>query len=390
MATILLIIIFITYIGLGIPDSLLGAAWPAIYPEFNLPVSYASYVTICISVGTVISSYFAARIINRFGTARVVAISTSVTAIALLGFSFAQNMLWLCALAFPLGLGAGSIDTALNNYVALHYKASHINFLHCFYGIGVSVSPYLMSVALSDSGNWRGGYRIMFYFQLAIAILTVVSLPVWKKVGEKTGKEDEKSKVLSTKEIFSIRGVKAATGVFVFSCAIESLCLVWGSTFLVESKNLTADEAAEIITLYFVGLALGRFVSGVAANRLSSVKIILIGQGVTLVAIVLTALPLSAGIAAAGLFLVGFGNGPVFPNMTHIIPQTFGQEVSQSVIGLQMALSYVSIMTAPLIFGQVAQRFGADLMPWGLLIFYVIMMASTFTLLPVLKKRKCE
>lgn len=388
MATILLIIIFITYIGLGIPDSLLGAAWPAIYPEFDLPVSYASYVTICISVGTVISSYFAARIINRVGTAKVVAISTSVTAIALLGFSFAQSIIWLCILALPLGLGAGSIDTALNNYVALHYKATHINFLHCFYGVGVSVSPYLMSLALSDSGNWRGGYRTMFYFQLAIAILTVVSLPVWKKVGEKSGEEEKKSKVLSTKEIFSIKGVKSATGVFVFSCAIESLCLVWGSTFLVKSKNLTADEAAEMITLYFVGLALGRFVSGLAASKLSSVKIILIGQAVTLAAIVLTALPLSAGVAAAGLFLVGFGNGPVFPNMTHITPQTFGKDVSQSVIGMQMALSYVSIMTVPLLFGQVAQHLGAHLMPYCLLTFYAVMMASTFALIPVLKSKK--
>ena len=292
MTTLLLIIIYITYIGLGIPDSLLGAAWPAIYEDFSLPVSYASYITILISCGTIISSFFSARIINRFGTAGVTAFSTVLTAAALLGFAFSHNMLSLCLCAIPLGLGAGAIDTALNNYVALHYKANHMNFLHCFYGIGVSLSPYLMSLALSQQNDWRNGYRTMFYFQFAIAVMTILSLPLWKRVhNQKQKLEEESPRTLSTKEIFKIKGTKPFFGVLIFSCAIESVCLVWGSTFLVDAKGLTADRAAEIITLYFVGLALGRFVSGLLANRLSSVRIIFIGQGITLAAILLIVFP---------------------------------------------------------------------------------------------------
>ncbi len=388
MTFLLLLIIYITYIGLGIPDSLLGAAWPAIYGEFDLPVSYASYITILISCGTIVSSLFSARIINYFGTPKITAISTSLTAAALLGFSFSQNMVWLCLFAFPLGLGAGSIDTALNNYVALHYSASHVNFLHCAYGVGVSVSPYLMSLALSESGNWRGGYRTMFYFQLAISILSIVTMPLWKKVGKELGVEEETQKTLTIKETLALRGTKANFGIMFFSCSIESMCLVWGSTFLVQSKQITPDRAAALITFYFIGMTLGRFLSGILAKRLPSMRIIFIGQGITLAAIIITALPLPVEITAAGMLLIGLGNGPVYPNITHITPLVFGKEVSRSVIGLQMALSYVSIMLTPIIFGQVAEHFGASLLPLCLGIAYVLMMISTFASLPVLKENK--
>lgn len=387
MATFLLIIIYITYVGLGIPDSLLGAAWPAIYKEFSLPVSYASLITILISCGTVVSSFFSARIINRFGTANVTALSTMLTAAAILGFSFSQNMLCLCLCAVPLGLGAGAIDTALNNYVALHYKANHMNFLHCFYGVGVSLSPYLMSVALSDDNAWRNGYQTMFYFQLAIAVLAILSLPLWKKVNQKHVQEEESPRTLNTIQIFKTKGAKPLFGVLFFSCAIESVCLVWGSTFLVGSKGLTADKAAEIITLYFVGLAIGRFVSGLLANKLSGVKIIIIGQAITLAAIILIALPFSFTAAAIGLFLIGFGNGPVYPNITHLTPIAFGRNVSQSMIGMQMALAYIGIMLSPFIFGLLAQYCGVFLMPYYLLLMFMIMIISTFILLPMLKSK---
>lgn len=387
MATFLLIIIYITYVGLGIPDSLLGAAWPAIYKEFSLPVSYASLITILISCGTVVSSFFSARIINRFGTANVTALSTMLTAAAILGFSFSQNMLCLCLCAVPLGLGAGAIDTALNNYVALHYKANHMNFLHCFYGVGVSLSPYLMSVALSDDNAWRNGYQTMFYFQLAIAVLAILSLPLWKKVNQKHVQQEESPRTLNTIQIFKTKGAKPLFGVLFFSCAIESVCLVWGSTFLVGSKGLTADKAAEIITLYFVGLAIGRFVSGLLANKLSGVKIIIIGQTITLAAIILIALPSSFTAAAIGLFLIGFGNGPVYPNITHLTPIAFGRNISQSMIGMQMALAYIGIMLSPFIFGLLAQYCGVFLMPYYLLLMFMIMIISTFILLPMLKSK---
>lgn len=387
MATLLLIIIYIAYIGLGIPDSLIGAAWPAIYEEFLLPVSYASYITILISCGTVLSSFCSARVINRFGTAKVAAFSTTLTAIALFGFSLSQNMLCLCLCAIPLGIGAGSIDTALNNYVALHYKANHMSFLHCFYGVGVSLSPYLMSLALSDNNDWRNGYRIMFYLQLAISIITIVSLPLWQKVGGKQEQEEQTPRTLTLSQILKTKGTKSVFGIFMFSCSIESICLVWGSTFLVHSKGIAVDKAAEIITVYFVGLALGRFVSGLLVNKMSCIKIILAGQFITLVAIILLAIPGSLSAAVFGLFLVGFGNGPVFPNMTHLTPITFGRDVSQSIIGMQMAISYTGIMLSPLIFGQLAQYIGTFLMPYYLLVLYVIMMFSTFMLLQVLKEK---
>lgn len=389
MTILLLIIIYIAYISLGIPDSILGAAWPAIYREFDLPVSYASYITIFVSLGTIISSFFSARIINRLGTVKITILSTLLTSAALLGFSFSQNMVWFCLLAFPLGLGAGSIDTALNNYVALHYKANHMNFLHCFYGIGVALSPYLMSLSLKDNANWRMGYRIMFIFQISIALLMLVSIPIWKKVGEKS-KEDVSPKTLTTKQIFKIKGTKSAFCVFIFSCGIEAVCTVWGSTFFVEAKGTSPDDGAKLVVLYFVGLTLGRFISGVLSNKLKPFTLILTGIGIVLVAIGMTLFTSSSLFAAIGLFLMGFGIGPVFPNMTHLTPEIFGKEVSQSIIGLQMALAYISVMVTPLIFGQVAQYFGVKLMPLFLLGLFIILLVSVFSLNGVINAKKAR
>lgn len=388
MATLLLIIIFIAYIGLGIPDSLLGAAWPAIYTEFGLPVSYASYITILTSCGTIISSFFSAKIIKRLGTAKITAFSTTLTALALLGFSLSGNMLCLCLCAIPLGLGAGSIDTALNNYVALHYKASHMSFLHCFYGVGVTVSPYLMSFALSENNNWRGGYRIMFIIQISIAALTILSMPLWKKVGQNQPEEENTIRTLTTKQILTTRGTMPVIGIFIFSCAIECICLVWGSTFLVEANGITADKAAGIITFYFMGMTVGRFISGLLAKRISGIKIVMTGQIITFIAIMLTLIPNSVVLSSVGLSLIGLGNGPLYPNMTHLTPQVFGRDVSQSIIGFQMALTYVGIMLSPLIFGLLAEYIGVFLMPYYLITMYALMMLCTFILLPLLKSKK--
>ena len=207
MTILLLIFIYIFYIGLGIPDSLLGTAWPAIYAEFHAPISYVSFVSMIISGGTVASSLLSARIIAKLGTPKVTALSTSLTAIALLGFSCSQNFLWLCLCAVPLGIGAGSIDTALNNYVAVNYNAMQMSFLHCFYGIGVSLSPYLMSLALSDNMNWRGGYRTVFFIQLCIALLSIVSLPLWKKAKQRQPGKEIRMKVLSPGEMLGNRRI---------------------------------------------------------------------------------------------------------------------------------------------------------------------------------------
>lgn len=387
MATILLIIIYIAFIGLGIPDSLFGTAWPAIYTEFSLPIASASYVTLLISGGTVVSSLLSARIISKFHTGKVVAVSTSMTAAALLGFSCSGNMIWLCLFAVPLGLGAGSIDSALNNYVALHYKASHMNFLHCFYGVGVSLSPYMMSVALSNESNWRGGYRTVFYFQLIIAIITILTLPLWSKVKKSDFEEEQGApSTIGLTQLLKMPSVCTTGFVFIGSCAIEYTCGIWGSTFLVNTKGISIESAAKMITFYYIGMALGRFLSGILANKLSSWKLIEIGQTITLGAILLLFLPLPSAIAGVGLFLIGIGNGPVFPNLIHLTPENFGKNMSQSVMGIQMAASYIGIMLMPPLFGLLAQNISVGLFPYYLLIMFGIMIGAEYRLIRMLNK----
>ena len=378
MATILLVVIYMAFIGLGIPDSLFGTAWPAIYSEFQLPISFASFVTVTISGGTIVSSMASARVIGRFGTERGSAFSTAMTAAALLGFSCSGNLLMLCLFAVPLGLGAGAIDTALNNYVAVHYSAVHMSFLHCFYGVGVSVSPYILSLVISGEQGWRGGYRAAFGIQLCIALVLFFTLPIWKKAhGNKDGEDKQERKALTLKEIVKIPGVKLMWCLFITSCAIECTCGGWGSTFLVEYRHMAAEQAARMVMFYYMGMALGRFCSGVLAVRLDSWQIIKIGQWVLGTAIVMLLLPLPVSVSALGLFLVGLGNGPLFPNFNYLTPQNFGEDVSQSVMGTQMAASYVGIMAAPAACGILGQFFGMGIFPPYLLAFFMIMIVST-------------
>lgn len=385
MTTILLIIIYISYIGLGIPDSLIGVAWPAIYREFDIPVSAVSMITLLISGGTIVSSFFSSRIINHFGTGKVTAISTAMTAASLLGFSSSHNLIWLCLCAIPLGLGAGSIDTALNNYAALHYKATHMSFLHCFYGVGISVSPYIMSLALSDDLNWRRGYRVAFYIQLFIALISILSLPVWNLV-QKTAFREEKPRNITFTELLKIPGIKAQYCVFLSSCAIESVCLVWGSTFLVNARGMSAASAAGFITFYYVGMAVGRFLSGILAEKLSSWTIIRIGQTIALSAIILLLIPNSDILAIIGFSGLGLGNSVVFPNMTHLTPKNFGADISQSVIGTQMAFSNTGILLSPPFFGFLERQLGITFFTPFLLCLCLIMLLSTWTLMHILKQ----
>lgn len=379
MATILLIFIYIFYIGLGIPDSLLGSAWPAIYGEFHVPVSYASIISAIISTGTVLSSLFSTRIIAKLGTAKVTALSTSLTAISLLGFSCSHNFLWLCLCAVPLGIGAGSIDTALNNYVALRYNAMQMSFLHCFYGVGVTVSPYLMSLALSDNLNWRGGYRTVFYIQLIIALLSFFSLPLWKKV-KATQQEDDNICVLPLFQMIKRKKIWASCGVFVGISALESTCLIWGSTYLSDTIGLSADMAAALITFYFAGMTLGRFLSGLLSLRFSDWKIITIGESIILAAVCILLLTNTVSFAVLGLFLVGLGNGPIFPNMTHLTPILYKKETSQSIIGIEMAFSNLSIMLTPVLFGFLSDITGTKIFPVFMAVMFAFMAGCTIIL----------
>ncbi len=379
MATLLVIIIFITYIGLGIPDSLFGTAWPAIYTEMDLPISYSNFVTGLMYLGTIISSLLSARLTKKLGTPIVVTISTALAAIAIFGFSCSHNMIMLCLFSIPLGLGAGAIDNVLNSYVALNYKATHVNFLHCSYGLGVTLSPFLMSFALKNSNDWQGGYRTMFLFQLALTLMCFLSIPVWKKVKEQKAEEEE-TKVVSISQLLKIPIARSSLVIYFGSCAIESVCLAWGSTFLVNSKGLTPDKAALMITFYFIGMTLGRFLSGVFVNKIKPKTIIVIGEMIVFTAIIMT-FSKNYYLASAGLFLIGLGNGPVFPNMTHLTPVHMGREISQSFIGLQGAISYCSILLSPIIFGLLAERFTTDIFSIFQIIAFVITAISTFVML---------
>ena len=385
MATILLLVIFIAYIGLGIPDSLFGAAWPAIYADWGLPISYANFVNVIISCGTICSSIFSARIINRFGTAKVCIFSTALTAAGLFGYSVSGNLLFMCLFAIPLGLGAGAIDTALNNYVALRYSASQISFLHCFYGIGVSVSPYILSLLINGESGWHGGYRAAFFIQLGITLILLFTAPVWKKVrGGEASASEEKIKTLTLRETAKIAGVKPTWLLFLSSCAIEWSCVNWGSTFLVEYKHASAELAARMITFYFIGVALGRFSSGILGAKLSSRQVIRICKYVLGAALLILLLPLSPYFSAVGLFLIGLGNGPLFPNFSSLTPQNFGEEASPFVMGTQMAASNIGVLLAPLICGILGQAFTMEISPYYLLVFFIIMLAADIRLKKVL------
>lgn len=385
MGTLLLIIIYIAFIGLGLPDSLFGTAWPAIYTEFSLPFSFGSIMTVIVTSGTILSSVMSARLIARFGTGKVTAFSTALTAAALILFYFSGNFLTLCLLGIPLGLGAGAIDTGLNNYVAIHYSSAQMNLLHCFFGVGISISPYLMSRFISTAAGWRGGYQAAFYIQLGITLILLLTLPLWKKVAAKEAKEETPIKVLSLKELVKIPGVKTMWCLFLVSCAIEYTSGNWGSTFLVEQKGMSADKAAEVILFYYIGMTVGRLLSGILATKLSCWQIIRIGLSVVGVAVILILLPLPTVCITIGLFLVGLGNGPMFPNFTYLTPQNFGADVSQSVIGTQMAASSLGIMVVPAICGLLGQAFGMGVFPFYLAFLFVVMVLATVSIQRIMK-----
>lgn len=370
MAIILLIVIYLAFVGLGLPDSMFGTAWPAIYPEFTLPFSMGSCVTIIVTCGTITASIFSSRVISRFGTGKVTAFSTAMTACALLGFSFSGSLISLCLLAIPLGLGAGAIDTALNNYVALHYSSSQMSLLHCFYGLGITISPYLMSRLLTTSASWRGGYRTACMIQLSIALILFLTLPLWKKVANKEAAQEAPAKVLSIRQLTRIPGVKSTWLLFITSCSIENVVNTWGSTFLVEHRGLAADQAAKLMIFYFVGFTLGRLVSSILATRLSCWKIIRMALVVLGIAMILLLLPLPGFTVAIALFFVGMGNSPLFPNFTYLTPQNFGADISQSMIGTQMAASNTGFLVSPLLCGLLGQLLGMGIFPLFLCLLY--------------------
>ena len=376
MATVLLIVIYIAFIGLGLPDSLFGTAWPAIYTEFSLPFSYGGVITVVMTCGTICASILSTRLIARFGTGKVTAFSTALTVLALIGYSFSGNFLTVCLLAIPLGLGAGAVDAGLNNYVALHYSPIHTNLLNCFFGVGISISPYLMSLFLSTDAGWRGGYRYAFFIQLTIALILFLTLPLWKKVAHKATSEEPPVKVLSIREQAQIPGIKTMWMLFFISCSIEFTAGSWGSTYLVECKGITADLAAQSVLFYYIGMTVGRLLAGILSMKHSCWKIIRISLAVLGIAVILLLLPVPAVVITVALFLVGLGNGPMFPNFAYLTPKNFGEDISQSVIGAQIAASNLGIMFMPAICGLLGQVFGMGVFPIYLAVLFAFMLTG--------------
>ncbi|MBO5778415.1 MAG: MFS transporter [Clostridia bacterium] len=392
MATLLLIVIYLLFIGLGIPDSLFGTAWPAIYPDLGLPVSSSTLATLCTVVCSILSSLFAEKVIRRFGTAITAAVSTAMTAVGLIVLAYSQDLWWFCLCAIPLGLGAGAVDTAMNNYVALHYGAMQMSFLHCFYGVGVTLSPYLMSLVLAGDGGWRGGYRLAFCVQAAITLIAFLSFPLWKRMPPPRLTEGETvTEPLSTKDVVKDPAVRTVWFVFISSCGIEYVCASWGATFLVHIKELSVEAAAEGITFYYIGLTLGRLLSGFLAKKFTPWKIIGIGQVAVAGAILLFFLPLptelSATVAVIALFLVGLGNGPLYPNMMHLTPENFGVAASQAVVGTQVCAAYVGMLGLPLIFGVLVAWVGAGVVPVMMALLYAILIGALLLLRRLLRMR---
>ena len=368
MATILLFIIYLAFISLGLPDSLLGAAWPVAYAQLGAPLAYAGIVSVGITVGTVISSLISVRVIRRFGTGAVTAACVVLTGGALLCISFAQSFVVLLLLAIPLGLGGGAIDAALNNYVALHYKASHMSFLHSFWGVGATISPLIMSHFLKQNGNWHGGYRFVSIIQLSLAVVMILTLPLWGKVSH--AKADEllgDLPEIDNRMAIQKRGALLAVLSFFFYCAGEASVGLWAATYFVSVRGVDPSVAASWGSLFFFGIMGGRMVSGLLAMRVKERVLINTGLTLAVVGVILLALPLGQVFSLAGILLFGLGCAPVFPNLIHITPQRFGKNYSQAIIGLQMASAYLGSTLIPPLVGWIGQNHGFTWLPYFLL-----------------------
>ncbi len=379
MMTLLLLVIYLIFVGLGLPDSVLGSAWPAIYLDLNVPISWQSLLTILISTGTVTASIFSAKLINKFGTGFLSAVSTFLSTLCLFGFSLSSSFYFLLLLSFPLGAGAGAIDAALNNYVSIHYSSTKMNFLHSFYGVGVALSPYIMSFALSIDNNWRQGYRIISLILLVISIIAFATLPLWKKANSLQNKKQKqvKNNELSILQISKIPSIKYAWASYFTTVALEFTCGIWGCTYLVSSENLSESFSAKLITLYYIGITLGRFLSGIVSIKLKNEKIVTIGFTIVGIAIAILLLPVPAIIKGISLLLIGLGNGPTFPNLTYLTPKFFGQENSQAITGTFLAVCNVGILLIPPLFGILAQNLTLKIFPIFNCVLYVLMVLST-------------
>lgn len=374
MIHLLLGVIYLSFISLGLPDSLLGAAWPSMYGEFGVPVSWAGAVSMLIAVSTVISSLQSDRLTRRLGTGRITAVSVAMTALALYGFSVSRSFWMLCMWAVPYGLGAGSVDASLNNYVALHYASCHMSWLHCMWGVGASLGPYIMGYALTMGLGWNMGYRMISILQIALTVLLAAALPLWRKDGSKSSSEerDGSGEALSIYQIAEIPGAKAAMAAFFCYCALEQTAGLWGSSYLTLHGGFSPKEAARFAGLFFIGITAGRAVSGVLTIWFDDAKMIRLGLLSGALGILALFFP-GGKLALGGLVLLGLGCAPVYPCLMHAAPEYFGADKSQAIIGVQMASAYVGICLMPPLFGVIAEHLGIGLFPVWLMILLAAM-----------------
>lgn len=374
MYGLLLALIYIAFISLGLPDSLLGSGWPVMHDELNVPVSFMGIVSMVISGGTIVSSLLSDRLTKKLGTRVVTVISVFLTVIALFGFSFSTKFWMLIVFAIPYGLGAGAIDAALNNYVALHYKAKHMSWLHCFWGVGTIVSPFIMGYALTSS-VWNNGYRIVGFIQAGICVLLLATLPVWN-VNKKMETQEQKS--VGLLGALKIKGVPFLLIGFFAYCAAEATAMQWASTYFAEVKGISAEQAATFASLFYIGITAGRFISGFITDKLGDRKMIIIGTCILTCGIILLFIPADSYIVSVvGFIVIGLGCAPIYPCIIHSTPNNFGAENSGAIIGIQMASAYAGTTFIPPLFGLLGNRLGFKIMPVYLLAFIALMITMT-------------
>ncbi len=371
MYLLLLAVIYIAFISLGLPDSLLGAAWPTIHIAFDVPLSYMGMVSMIISGGTILSGLMSERLTNRFGTRAVTIVSIFLTAVAMLGFSKTTEFYQLCLWGIPYGLGAGAIDAALNNYVALHYHSRHMSWLHCFWGVGTIISPYIMSYALTHS-VWANGYRTVSYIQFVIVFIMLLSLPLWK-INQNNSVSSSNAKPLGIKGALKIKGVPYLLIGFMSYCAAEATTMLWASSFLEGARGAAKEEAAAFGALFFIGITAGRFFAGFISDKLGDYRMIRLGAGIALFGAVCIAVPWKIA-SIIGFIIIGLGCAPIYPCIIHSTPNNFGAKNSQGIIGIQMASAYVGSTFMPPVFGLIANHVSLTLMPMYLIFFLILLL----------------
>ena len=390
MYSLLLALIYLAFISLGLPDALLGSAWPIIYPAMNVPISYAGIVSMIISIGTIISSLNSSKLINRVGTGIVTVVSIAMTALALFGFSFSSQFWMLCLWAIPYGLGAGAVDAALNNFVALHYKSRHMSWLHCFWGLGAAAGPYIMSYSIAVKNRWETGYTIVALLQSVLTIILIFSLPLWKKKDEEM-KNGDKGKIrnLTIPEALKIKGVRQVLLAFFAYCALEATAGLWASSYLVIHKGIDADIAAGWASMFYVGITIGRFINGFTTEKFGNRNMIRSGLLIIGMGIMTIILPVnSAYMTLVGLLLVGLGCAPIYPSIIHETPRNFGAENSQAIIGIQMASAYTGITLMPPLFGFLIKYISISIYPLYLSLFLIMMLVMTERLNKIVDSRQ--